>query len=98
MHWPMSPLMQALRFGYFLLDEWLVRPDVCKEGAQLLLGISRTQGIQPDALFLVFMPQREPALPSNGIAGDFQKRQQCIKILRLLFKGYIYRHAQKIAV
>ena len=61
----------ALRI--FLFDEGLVRSASCEDGAQLLLGISLAQGIQTDALFLVFVPQRQPALSGNGIAGGFQK-------------------------
>ena len=44
------------------------------------------------------MPQRQPALSGDGIAGILQKRQQRIEVPGLLFKRSVYRHAQKIAV
>ena len=63
--------LPALRI--FFPDKGLVRPASRKDGAQLLFGISLAQGLQADALFLVFVPQRQPALSGNGIAGGFQK-------------------------
>ena len=88
--------LPALRI--FFPDEGLVRPASRKDGAQLLLGISLAQRIQADALFLVFVPQRQPALSGDGIAAILQKRQQRVEVLWLLFKRRVYRHAQKIAV
>ena len=64
---------------FYKLSEWdylyegLVRSASGDNRAQLLLGISLAQGIQADALFLVFVPQRQPALSGDGIAGGFQK-------------------------
>lgn len=75
-----------------------MRPASGENRAQLVLGISLAQGIQADALFLVFVPQRQPALSGDGIAGILQKRQQRVEVPGLLFKRRVYRHAQKIAV
>lgn len=88
--------LPALRV--FLPDEGLVRSASCEDGAQLLLGISLAQGLHADALFLVFVPQRQPALSGDGIAAILQKRQQRVEVPRLLFKRRVYRHAQKLAV
>ena len=63
--------LPALRI--FIPDEGLVRSASRKDGAKLLLGISLAQGIQTDALFLVFVPQRQSPFPGDGIAGEFQK-------------------------
>ena len=47
---------------------------------------------------MIFVSERQSAFTRNGIAGSLQKRQKRIEVLRLLFKGGVYRHTEQITV
>ena len=89
---------RSLRFGYFFLTKGLCVLLPARTARSSCSEYPSPQGLQADALFLVFVPQRQPALSGDGIAGSLQKRQQRVEVLWLLFKRRVYRHAQKIAV